>query len=139
MIAIIPTVLAVTSADPGDGAISLGLSLMVVGMSVVFVALMLIGAILGLLGKLMGQAPTDDETPAQGAAVTSATEAPQTSMATGLDDPRLVAVITAAATAAIGSRVKIRRIVSATQGGGAWSAMGRSAIHTSHNLRGSRR
>ncbi len=145
MISMIPFLMVARPVLPYADRISLGLSLMVVGMGVVFVALMVIGSILAVLGKVLRhpveeeQAASTASAPASHGTFSPVAEGPQTSMAAGLDDTRLVAVLTAAATTVVGRRLRIRRIVSAGPAGNAWASMGRSSIQTSHNLRGSRR
>jgi hypothetical protein len=51
-------------------------------------------------------------------------------------DARLIAVLAAAATAALGKRVVVRRITFINQDTvSGWAEAGRNSIHQSHNLR----
>lgn len=108
-------------------------TLAAVGISVVFVALAVVGGIMLLLGRWL-RAPE----PAALAAAPPA-EASAPAHATGLpghvDGPTL-AVLTAAAVAALGRPVRVRRVTFVNQTTvSAWKAVGRITIHASHNLR----
>ncbi|MCC7145171.1 MAG: OadG family protein [Phycisphaeraceae bacterium] len=113
-----------------------GVGLMVVGMGVVFAALMIIGMVLGLLGRILrgqpGMAAAESMASSAGA---GAAEGP----GAGRMDPKLVAVLAAAAAVVAGRPVRIQRITYLNQNTiSGWAEMGRIAIHTSHNIRRTR-
>lgn len=98
----------------------------IVGMGIVFVSLFVMGEIFKLLGHLLirEEAPAPVPQPA-----------PKSVPADGVD-PNLVVVLAAAATAAVGKRVVVRRITFINHNTiSGWSEAGRIGIHTSHNIR----
>lgn len=102
----------------------------VVGMGIVMLSLWVMGEIFKLLGKLMiGKS----DAPAEPAPVAkpSATSVP----ASGVD-PKLIAILTAAAVAATGRRVAVRRVTFINHNTvSGWAEAGRLSIQTSHNIR----
>ena len=109
------------AADDG-GTIQLIL-LAVVGVLVVFTALGLIGGTMALLGRLLSKEAPEAVPEAAPAA------------APGLDARRL-AVISAAAYAAAGRPVRIRRVTFINENTvSGWKEAGRQAVQSSHNLR----
>jgi len=115
-----------------------GLELLVVGMAVVFAALVLVGVALVLIGRLSDKpapGPGREAPPAP-----SAAEPPPATAAPGQAsepeiDAHLIVVLSAAAAAACGSAVRVRRVRFLHAGRrGSWAGQGRVDIHTSHNL-----
>jgi len=108
------------------------LTVTVVGMGTVFVSLYIMGELFTLLHRYFhGHPDSEVADPAMVAsvAVPSAGEDP-------LSDPKLVAVLVAAATVAIGRRVAVRRITFINRNTvSGWAEAGRTSIQTSHNLR----
>ncbi|MEX0777562.1 MAG: OadG family protein [Phycisphaeraceae bacterium] len=127
--------LAQTAAPDASYAARLqeGLSLMVVGMLVVFTALAVIGIVIGAMAAWFRRYQPMVEPVVEHAAAPAPIEQ-QTGIGEGMDDARLLAVLTAAAVTVMGGRrVQIRRMQLAQSTG--WAGSGRAAIHSSHNLR----
>ncbi len=105
-----------------------GVALMVVGMAVVFIALIVVGSLITVVSWLLRHSAVDDSGPAV---------SPVESMEPMAQDATpTIAILAAAATVALGRRVRVTRF--APSGPGAsnqWSQAGRSDIHTSHKLR----
>jgi Na+-transporting methylmalonyl-CoA/oxaloacetate decarboxylase gamma subunit len=102
------------------------LFLAVVGIGVVFTALVLIGVCISALGRLLS--PSEVVPPVQ--VISSAHGMPLRTE----DHERLVILITAAATAAIGRPVRVRRITFINRNTiSAWAERGRVSIQSSHN------
>lgn len=102
----------------------------VVGMGIVMLSLWVMGEIFKLLGRfLLGtKAPAPVAAPAKASA-------PASHPASGID-PKLIAVLTAAAYAATGKRVVIRRVTFINHNTiSGWAEAGRLSIQTSHNIR----
>lgn len=119
------------------------LELAVVGMGVVFTVLAVIGGLLVLLGKVFAEpvkdaaeAPAPSPRPA-GAAPAHTTAPPaHTTAPPGHVDPQTLAVLTAAAYAAVGRPVRIRRVTFINQNTvSAWKEVGRATIQASHNIK----
>jgi Na+-transporting methylmalonyl-CoA/oxaloacetate decarboxylase gamma subunit len=107
------------------------LTVTTVGMGTVFVSLWLIGELFTLLHRYFERRErgSTDESDAQPG------EAAQAAAASGID-AHLVPILIAAATAAVGRRVILRRIrfINRNTVSG-WAEAGRAAIQTSHNIR----
>jgi Na+-transporting methylmalonyl-CoA/oxaloacetate decarboxylase gamma subunit len=103
------------------------LTVTIVGMGTVFVSLYLMGELFTLLHRYFhGKAARGE--PETTDIVTSAAQP--------TSDPHLVHVIVAAATAALGRRVAVRRITFISRNTvSGWGEAGRASIQTSHNLR----
>lgn len=104
------------------------LTVTIVGMGTVFVSLYLMGELFTLLHRYFhGRAESDEPetSPAKSARASQPTI-----------DPHLIPVLVAAATAALGRRVVVRRInfINRNTVSG-WGEAGRASIQTSHNLR----
>lgn len=145
---------AVLGASSDVGA---GITLMIVGMGVVFLALALIASTVGLLRRAVERSDR-----AGGSATTTVPGAPAAVVVAkpegkpGLDPaekglersvelpltevgPELVAVLTAAAVAALGLSVRVRRIAAVGRvPGSPWTAGGRAVLMASHNPRAAR-
>ncbi len=111
--------------------ISRGLVFMVVGMTVVFGALILVGLSLVLIRKL-----SELLAPASAAAPEPAPAA----AAEPVEDPNLIVVLSAAAAAACGTPVRVRRVrfLYADRRGN-WAERGRVDVQTSHNFQSRKR
>lgn len=106
-----------------DGSLSDGLALMIVGMLVVFVALVVLLAIIAAMNRLMPDPPDTALTPAPN----------QRQINDGWIDEKLLAVIAAAATAAVGQAVQVQAVRRlSTDEQRAWSRSGRRRIMQSH-------
>jgi glutaconyl-CoA/methylmalonyl-CoA decarboxylase subunit delta len=106
----------------------------IVGMGIVFASLFLMGELFVLIGRLLGA--IDNAASAGGDTAEQRTpDKPQSDPV----DPKLIAVLTAAAMAATGRAVVIRqvRFINRNTVSG-WSEAGRSAIHSSHEPRKAR-
>ena len=105
------------------------LTVTIVGMGTVFVSLYLMGELFTLLHRCFhGRAESDEPEPAS-QAKSARTPEP-------VIDPRLIPVLVAAATAAVGRRVLVRRITFVNRNTvSGWGEAGRASIQTSHNLR----
>ncbi|MDX2175061.1 MAG: OadG family protein [Candidatus Sumerlaeia bacterium] len=114
-----------------------GVMLTVLGMGIVFTALSLIWFGLEILGRLTRiEKKVDAVAKGAKAAVQKAETAAAAPAAAAEADgpsPELIAVIIAAATAAVGAPIRLRKVtyVNPTTAH-AWSDSGRRAIHTSH-------
>lgn len=138
-----------------QGGLPEGLVMMLVGMLVVFTALILVAVVLWVMGRIDRTerpvpATTASSAPASAARPTPATYATpadqklapwRANMTKATEkvhdsgvDPHTLAVITAAAVAALGSRVRVRRVRFLRAGGGPWAEHGRASIHSSHHL-----
>lgn len=110
-----------------------GLILMVVGMAVVFVGLSLIAIVVVLLGRFFEEpAPPPSSGTKQGPSEKAAAEQEPRI------DTQLVAILTAAASAALGVRVRVYRVGFVTDEASAdhsWIQQARSELHTSHRPR----
>jgi Na+-transporting methylmalonyl-CoA/oxaloacetate decarboxylase gamma subunit len=108
-----------------------GVELMIVGMGVVFAALMLIGLTMVLLRVVASDKPAAAKPAAATAATAAATAAAEPPIT-----PELIAVLTAAATVAVGQPARVSRVrfVSYTPGA-AWTEHGRRSIHSSYPVR----
>ena len=116
------------SASHVEELLQQGIELSIVGVVVVFGALIAIMIMLGALQKI-GMATTAPP-PAPVAAPVVAPGRPADL------SPELVAVITAAAIAAVGQPIRVRRIrFAGTATNPTWAETGRRDIHTSHRLR----
>jgi len=152
-----PHILALRSAD-----VNQALTMLVVGMLVVFAALILVGLVMFALRTLLAErpgaasggagkkpqrpgepAPAAPPTPSASRpealdpktlAVISAAATAAVSMARA-PDRRTLAILTASAAAAVGRPVRVRRVGFLRQSvRGGWAERGRQAIHSSHNL-----
>lgn len=123
---LLPLLLLQAAGAPSDAEAD-GLLLMVVGMGIVFLALFIIGELLNVLGRLLPDVEQVDE---------QALAAPPP--AAGVD-ARTLAILTAAAYAAVGRPVQIRRVTFINQNTvSAWAEAGRRSVQTSHNVRRTR-
>ena len=119
------------------------LVLMLVGMTVVFtglIALLVLANLIGLLGETRGSKTASPQATAMPQTVPSAAGASvpqQAAPITPETDPQLIAVLTAAATAALQRPVRVQsaRNYLGRQRLGGWSQMGRRSIMTSHRPR----
>ena len=102
--------------------------LTLVGMLVVFVSLMLLLAAITLLNRLGAEKPQSQPE----AEPAPAPEAAAAETATQVTDPHLIAVLTAAATAALRRRVRVRRAHFVQTGNHTWAQLGRHEIMSSH-------
>lgn len=103
-----------------------------VGVLVVFTALALIGVVMAGLGRLM--APPEAAAPPAPVEVAEA-EALGAGTELGLTGPATVALLTAAAVAAVGRPVRIRRVTFVRpNSASAWKEVGRATIQASHNF-----
>ena len=117
-----PLFLALLQAEPDAGG---ALGVAVVGITVVFVVLSTIGGVIALLGRLLAP-PAPEATPAP---------VPAASGAAGLA-PETLAVLTAAAYAAVGQPVRVRRVTFIEEDTvSAWTDAGRARVQGSHNFR----
>jgi len=106
-----------------EASIGDGLALMVVGMFVVFLSLTILLGVIVTISRLTAEKPAP-KAAAQPAPVIEGGE---------VDDPALIAVIAAAATAAMNKPIRIQRVSFLGQAQGqAWSQQGRRSIMTSH-------
>lgn len=121
-------------------AVDDAIGLMLVGMAVVFTALVLLYGMVTLINRLgdrLGQRAVAEATrtprvAAKGQAAPAAKPAPDQSDAI---TPQLLAVLTAAATAAMHKPVQVTRVKFVHQNKGQlWAQMGRRSIMTSHRL-----
>jgi len=86
-----------------DGRIADALTLMGVGMAVVFTALVLLWLAIGLMDSLTNRPGRSDTTPGVSEGESKRPSDPVS------QDPHLLAVLTAAATVAVGQRVRLRK------------------------------
>lgn len=124
--------LAATAAPQASGGASFldMILLSLVGMLVVFTALGLIGGIMSLLGRLLAKEVVEEAVDPAVAPATETADVPA-----GLD-PRTLAVLSAAAYAAVGRPVRLRRITFINENTvSGWKEAGRTAVQSSHNLR----
>jgi Na+-transporting methylmalonyl-CoA/oxaloacetate decarboxylase gamma subunit len=125
---ITPTPL-ITLAD-AEADLASGVVLMAVGMLVVFVALVLILASIALIRRV---ADRPEGAPAVAPAPEAKTSAPAEAPAEDeAITPELLAVLTAAAVAATGTRVRVRRVALVGDRSDAWLAGGRASLMGSH-------
>lgn len=116
--------LAHLQAAPGADAGS-PLVVAVVGIAVVFVVLSTIGGVIALLGRLLAP-PTPESEPAP---------VPAAGGTAGLA-PETLAVLSAAAYAAVGQPVRVRRVTFVEEDPvSAWTDVGRAGVQGSHNFR----
>lgn len=102
-----------------------GVMLTIVGMVVVFASLIVLLFLVRLIGALLAEKPK----PVVAAAPAAPASAPAS---TGTDEGELIAVLTAAATAVIGRRVRVQGIRMVSRRDRAWAQQGRRSILTSH-------
>jgi Na+-transporting methylmalonyl-CoA/oxaloacetate decarboxylase gamma subunit len=148
---------AITQPDEGGGLAD-GLTLMIVGMLVVFVVLAALGGLVLLLVRTFrdeaeegpGQAPQRATAAASGpasAANAAGQAAPSSASITervgpssgGLHEPELIAVLAAAATAALGARVRVKRVIELKDDVRPWISGGRAEVMHSHRVGGGAR
>jgi Na+-transporting methylmalonyl-CoA/oxaloacetate decarboxylase gamma subunit len=111
------------------------LELAVVGMGVVFTVLAVIGGLLVLLGKVFA-APGEEAVETPPAPPRPAAAPAHTTAPPGHVDPQTLAVLTAAAYAAVGRPVRIRRVTFINENTvSAWKEVGRATIQASHNIK----
>jgi sodium pump decarboxylase gamma subunit len=104
------------------------LTLMGVGMAVVFTALLLLWLVIAIVDRATHRTEqTKTKTDGGVAASGSPSDASPST-----DDPQLIAVLTAAATAALGQRVRLRRVHFLGDEDPSWSREGRRLVMTSH-------
>lgn len=105
----------------------------VMGMGIVLFAFLLIMVIFMVLKKIRQSSAEPEESNQPQVAPQESTPAPQ--QEPGIT-PELIAILTAAAFAALGTNVRIRKIrFTDTHSNTAWADTGRRLIHTSHRLR----
>lgn len=130
-----PTMLTATAspllaAATTNGDISQGVMLMFMGMGLVFIALAILMVILMIMRATIGS-----EAPAPAPAPTAATAPPPPVADSGID-PKILAVLTAAAIAVVRAPIRLKSVTFIRHDGGKdWASHGRAAIHTSHRLR----
>lgn len=130
------------AADPPSG-FAHGLTLMVVGMAIVFVSLALLGAIVRILGAAMPgerareapapQKPAREATTGEPAAPV---EPPATIVSASPVGAELVAVLAAAASVALGARVRVKRVIELREDVRPWISGGRAEVMQSHRAVG---
>lgn len=125
--------LTLAQNNVASGDVQQALLLMAVGMAVVFGALVVLLAVILLVNFLGREAPAVEP---ESKAPAEPQKAPQTGTggtpgAAG-EDQQFIAVLAAAATAAIGQRVRIRRVRFVGRPSTAWAQLGRHGIMTSH-------
>ncbi len=113
-------------------AMSDGYILMTIGMAVVFAALsLLLGAIM-LLKRILERPPAEEgQDPEKEAETQPTPEEP-------VLDTQLIAILTAAVTATLGTRARVHRVrffEEENTHDHAWVQHGRSELHTSHRLK----
>jgi len=104
--------------------LSEGLTLMGVGMGVVFAALLLLWVMIIIVDRLTGSATPQPEDERGG---------PGVEPGGGDHDPQLIAVLTAAATAAVGRRVQLREAYFVGEADHTWAKEGRRQVMRSHH------
>lgn len=118
-------------ASSGAGDLGDGFLLAVVGITVVFAALSVVGAMMTLGARLLSGQRSSHNTPGQ----QPRPRAMATPDAASIDDRRLVAILTAAAVAALGPRVRITRIQRVRRNADSiWVGHGRMVVQSSHRL-----
>lgn len=147
---------SLAAATPADAAtakdVIFGLVLTLVGMLVVFVSLLVIALLIvgGNRLELRLTEPASQTTsgdayplPEIPAPETASGVEPAAQQADQADQTELIAVLTAAATAALRARVRVRRVtlLGTSQGAGSWVTGGRMTLLGSHkpHLKGGRR
>lgn len=123
-------------ADINWDVIGEGIALMIVGMLVVFVALIVVGASIAGLSAVMRrvEAREQAELPPTHAARNGVPH--DAGFSPSAPDARTLAIITAACTAALGTRVRVRRVTFLNQNTvSAWAEAGRMGVQGSHNIR----
>lgn len=105
----------------------------IVGMGIVVVSLVIMGEIFKLLGFLLIREakpqPETESAPVAKSVAKSSAESKQ-------EQARLIAVLSAAATVAVGKRVMVKRVTFINHNTiSGWSEAGRLSIQTSHNIR----
>ncbi|MEQ9460939.1 MAG: OadG family protein [Phycisphaeraceae bacterium] len=108
------------------GGVQTGLLLMVVGMGVVFGSLLMLMTVVALMQRVLAEAPAVVVTPPR-----EPTPVVAASSGGGVDGA-LVAVLTAAATAALGRQARIHGVRLVARRDRAWAQQGRRSIMTSH-------
>jgi len=112
----------------GSGTLSDAVFLALVGVAVVFCALALTWAAVTAVTRLLA-APADDTGPPVAAAGDRPPPAGESI------DPRIVAVLTAAATVAVGAPIRLRCVRRFHRDpNSAWMAHGRVLVHSSHRF-----
>lgn len=110
----------------------------VVGMGIVVMALLVMGEIFKLLGQLLASPPPIEDKPRPSSIPTvSPQDARPESRSVDSEptDSQLIVILAAAATAALGRRVKVRRITFINHNTvSGWAEAGRIFIQTSHNI-----
>jgi sodium pump decarboxylase gamma subunit len=110
------------------------LTLMAVGMLVVFGALILLWIAIFLIDRLSERlTPTPQPAQAPKPAPTPPSQPKATPEPSAGQDPKLIAVLTAAATAALGQRVRLRRVHFLGHDDQSWAREGRRVVMTSHS------
>jgi sodium pump decarboxylase gamma subunit len=132
-----PTMLTATAspllaAATSNGDIGQGVMLMFMGMGLVFIALAILMVILMIMRATIGsEAAASAPAPAPAAA----TAPPPPAADSGID-PKILAVLTAAAIAVVRAPIRLKSVTFIRHDGGKdWASHGRAAIHTSHRLR----
>ncbi|MGD8453468.1 MAG: OadG family transporter subunit [Phycisphaerae bacterium] len=123
-------ILAEASPPAADGNLFDGVMLSIVGVAVVFLALVLVWGGLELLRGILSQR--------RAATVVAAAPAPADPPVAedGPVDGRTLAILTAAAVAALGPGVRIRRVRSVVRHpSSSWTGHGRIAVQSSHRFR----
>lgn len=110
---------------------SAGLILMAVGMAVVFAALSLLLAVIVLLRRIFAATSSSIEEEESRKKAAQESIQPQERCI----DSQLIAILTAAATAALGARIRVSRVRfvgDESSGDHAWVQQARSELHMSH-------
>ncbi|WP_428387582.1 OadG family transporter subunit [Mucisphaera sp.] len=115
-----------------SGGLQTGLLLMMVGMTVVFGSLVVLLSVVQLVKALLSDKPEPVLAEKPSVAPTPVAVAAVDPPVEGLVDGALLAVLTAAATAALGTRARVRGVRLIARRDRAWSQQGRRSIMTSH-------
>ena len=136
--------IAVTGTVDAGVSLATGLTLMLVGMAVVVAALLVLYAAIRLLDRILAErvpvassaasAPPENTNSLshQEATPKAPTRADKSADNSGRIPPHIVAVIAAAATAAMGRPVRVKRVIHLTEDHRSWISGGRAEIMQSH-------
>ncbi len=130
--------LAQAPPDP-ENTLTSALTLMVVGMLVVFMSLVVIGELTGLLARLLRERPELAEVTPEPVREAEGFPTPA-APADGVNDPKILAILAAAAAVVVGQEASIRirrvtRVLHPTASGSGWIEAGRVDLQGSHNVR----
>lgn len=111
--------------------LSAAMQLTATGMTVVFSGLVLLFILMSLFQRFESQSTTRSAPPVSKPEASGEPMSP----ASGAASPEVVAVISAAVTASLGHRIRIRRIRYRSPSGSSWSRQGRITIMGSHYVK----